>query len=127
MIRDAIRTVVEGMDLSAETACQVMKEIMTGSVTPGQVAAFAAGMRMKGEKEEEMKGFVCALRECGLRVAAPEGAVDLCGTGGDGTCTFNISTVASFVVAAAGVPVAKHGNRAVSSRSGSADMLLALG
>ncbi len=127
MIRDAISAVVERRDLSAETACQVMKEIMTGFATPGQVAAFAAGMRMKGEKEDEMKGFVTALRECGLRVAAPEGAVDLCGTGGDGACTFNVSTVASFVVSAAGVPVAKHGNRAVSSRSGSADMLQALG
>jgi len=127
MIREAISLVVERESLTEEMAHAVMSEMMDGSATPAQIASLITAMRMKGETEEELVGFVRAMRENAMRIAAPEGAVDLCGTGGDGLKTFNISTVASFVVAASGVPVAKHGNRSVSSRSGSADLLMALG
>lgn len=127
MIRDAINLGVQGKDLTAEMARASMLEMMNGSATPSQIASFITAIRMKGETEEELRGFVSAMRENVSGISAPEGAVDLCGTGGDGFNSFNISTVASFVVAAAGVPVAKHGNRSVSSRSGSADLLQALG
>ena len=127
MIREAIRQAVERRDLTMQVAHEVMHEMMAGIATQSQIASFVTAMRMKGETEEELLGFVTAMREDAVRISAPEGAVDLCGTGGDGSGTFNISTVSSFVVAAAGVPVAKHGNRAVSSRSGSADLLAALG
>ena len=127
MIREAIRDVVERHDLSCDVARSVMLEIIGGRATPSQVASFATAMRMKGETQEELKGFVLAMRQLATRVSAPEGAVDLCGTGGDGSGSFNISTASSFVVAAAGVPVAKHGNRSMSSRCGSADALAALG
>ena len=127
MIRDAIRQAVERKDLDSETSRIVMNEMMDGSATQGQIASFITAMRMKGETEDELFGFASAMREKSIRINSPDGAVDLCGTGGDGLNTFNISTVASFVVSAAGVPVAKHGNRSVSSRSGSADMLQALG
>lgn len=127
MIRDAIRLVVERKQLTAEQSRSVMLEMMSGTATPSQIASLITAMRMKGETEEELRGFVMAMRENAMRLAAPEGSVDLCGTGGDGLNTFNISTVASFVVAAAGIPVAKHGNRSVSSKSGSADLLSALG
>jgi len=127
MIREAIREVVERRDLPAQVAHDVMLELVRGQATPSQVASFVTAMRMKGETEEELRGFVLAMRELAARVRAPEGAVDLCGTGGDGSGSFNISTAASFVVAGAGVPVAKHGNRSMSSRCGSADVLSALG
>ncbi|MEM2839630.1 MAG: anthranilate phosphoribosyltransferase [Thermoplasmata archaeon] len=127
MIRDAIGLVVEGKDLDSQTAMQVMREIMAGVATPAQMGSFITAMRMKGETVAELTGFAMAMRESCAKIRSPPGAVDLCGTGGDGLNTFNISTVASFVVAAAGVPVAKHGNRSVSSRSGSADLLAALG
>ncbi len=127
MIQQAIREVIDGKDLGADVAQQVMREMMSGTSTSSQIAAFATAMRMKGETQEELLGFAKAMRESATPVSCPPNAVDLCGTGGDGCSTFNISTVSSFVVAAAGVPVAKHGNRAVSSRSGSADLLVALG
>ena len=127
MMREAISQVVEGRPLSSERARAVMHEMMSGSATDSQIASFMTAMRMKGETMEEIAGFARAMRESAAKVTAPEGAVDLCGTGGDGAGTFNISTVASFVVAASGVPVAKHGNRSVSSRSGSADLLEAMG
>lgn len=127
MIRDAIADVVDGKNLSTETARCVMSEMMSGTATPSQMAAFMTAMRVKGETEEELLGFVTEMRANVTRISAPKGSVDLCGTGGDGMCTLNVSTAASFVVASAGVPVAKHGNRSVSSRSGSADMLDALG
>lgn len=127
MIREAISQVVERRDLSADMAHSVMLEMMRGDATPSQVASFVTAMRMKGETKEELKGLVMAMREKAVKVVAPTDAVDLCGTGGDGSCSFNISTAASFVVAGAGVPVAKHGNRSISSRSGSADVLDALG
>jgi len=127
MIREAINLGVQGKDLTVEMARASMIEMMNGSATPSQIASLITAMRMKGETEEELLGFVSAMRENVSGISAPNMAVDLCGTGGDGLNTFNISTVASFVVAAAGVPVAKHGNRSVSSRSGSADLLQALG
>lgn len=127
MIQEAIAKVVERGNLSADEARQVMCEMIGGAATPSQIAAFITAMRMKGETEDELLGFVQAMRERCLRIDSPPGAVDLCGTGGDGKNTFNISTAASFVVAAAGVPVAKHGNRSVSSRCGSADVLSAMG
>ena len=127
MIREAIHEVVERHDLSTETARQIMLEMIRGEATQSQIASFVTAMRMKGETEQELKGFVMAMRELATVIAAPKGTVDLCGTGGDGFNSFNISTAASFVAAGAGVPVAKHGNRSVSSRCGSADVLSALG
>ncbi|UCE81456.1 MAG: anthranilate phosphoribosyltransferase [Methanobacteriota archaeon] len=127
MIQEGIRLAVEGRDLSSDAASEIMEEMMSGSASPSQVASFLTAMRMKGETKDELLGFVRTMRSRAGKVRAPDGAVDMCGTGGDGVNTFNISTAASFVVAATGVPVAKHGNKAVSSRSGSADMLSAMG
>ncbi|MDH4122471.1 MAG: anthranilate phosphoribosyltransferase [Thermoplasmata archaeon] len=127
MIREAIQQVVEGNPISLSMARSVMDEMMSGLATSSQIASFITAMRMKGETEEELLGFATAMRERSTKIRADECAVDLCGTGGDGLHTFNISTVSSFVVAACGVPVAKHGNKSVSSRSGSADLLDALG
>ena len=127
MIRDAIGQVVEGRSLSADMAREVMREMISGTATQSQMGAFLTAMRIKGETGDELRGFVIAMREACSRIEAPENAVDLCGTGGDGSNTFNISTASSFVVAAAGVPVAKHGNRSVSSKCGSADLLASLG
>jgi len=127
MIRDAISRVIEGGNLTTQEAREVMSEMMSGSATHSQMAAFLTAMRMKGETHEELLGFAQEMRANAVRISAPEGAVDLCGTGGDGKGTLNISTIASFVVASAGVPVAKHGNRSVSSKTGSADLLEALG
>ena len=127
MIQEGIRLAIEGKNLSSEMANHIMDEMMSGSAAPSQMAAFLTAMRMKGETRDELLGFVKCMRSKAIRVSAPEGAVDLCGTGGDGLSTFNISTVSAFVAASAGASVAKHGNRAVSSRSGSADLLMALG
>ncbi|MDR7438533.1 MAG: anthranilate phosphoribosyltransferase [Armatimonadota bacterium] len=128
MIREAIRKTVEGASLSAEEAERVMGEIMDGEATPAQIAALVVALRMKGETVEEMSGFARAMRMRAQRITPRVPVlVDTCGTGGDGARTFNISTTAAFVVAGAGVAVAKHGNRAVSSACGSADVLEALG
>lgn len=127
MIRDAISKAVQGKDLTIEQSSAAMKEIMEGRVAPSQVGSFATAMRMKGETEEELYGFASVMRERSVKINCPPGAVDLCGTGGDGTGTFNISTAASFAICSAGIPVAKHGNRSISSSSGSADVLAALG
>ena len=118
--------VVSGETLSEEEAGTAMRAIMDGEATPAQIGALLAGMAVRGETEDEVVGFARAMRERALPVRA-EGAVDTCGTGGDGASTFNISTVASFVVAACGVTVAKHGNRSSSGSCGSADVLEALG
>lgn len=126
MIQEAIARVVENQGLTTEMAREAMLEMMDGRATQNQIASFITAMRMKGETEGELLGFVLAMRGKSASFASPPGAVDLCGTGGDGAGTFNISTVASFVVAAAGIPVAKHGNRSVSSRCGSADVLSTL-
>ncbi len=127
MIREAISFAINKNDLPYETARQAMLEIMRGSATPAQIAAFLTALRMKGETIEEITACAAAMRECGLKLPHSLEVLDIVGTGGDEAFTFNISTVAAFVAAAAGVPVAKHGNRSVSSKCGAADVLEALG
>ncbi len=124
----AIRTVTEYHDLSVEDMTEVMRTIMTGGATPAQIGGFLIGLRMKGETVEEITAAVQVMRELASHVEVnAANLVDTCGTGGDARGTFNISTCAAFVAAAAGAHVAKHGNRSVSSRSGSADVLEAAG
>ena len=127
VVKAALAAVVEGRRLSMSEARTAMGSVMDGEATPAQLAALLVALRMRGETVEELAGFASAMRDRVLRVTAPEGAIDTCGTGGDGSNTFNISTAAALVVASAGVPVAKHGNRAMTSKSGSADVLEALG
>ena len=126
MIRETIARLVERQDLSSEEAEAVMGEIMHGEATPAQIAAYLMALRLKGETVDEITGSARAMKAHAVKVEARE-TVDTCGTGGDGLGTFNISTVAALVAAGAGVPVAKHGNRAASSCCGSADLLEALG
>jgi len=126
-VRAALAAIVEGRSLSTDEARLAMGAVMDGEATPAQLAALLVALRMRGETVEELAGFASAMRERVLRVEAPEGTVDVVGTGGDGSGTFNISTASALVVASTGVPVAKHGNRAITSRSGSADVLEALG
>ncbi len=128
MIREAIGKVVGGEDLSFREAQEVMEEIMSGEATPAQIGALLVALRMKGEKPEEIAGMAISMRRKAVPVRPRrKDLVDTCGTGGDGAGTFNISTAAAFVVAGAGLGVAKHGNRSVSSRCGSADLVEALG
>ncbi|HEX7345158.1 MAG TPA: anthranilate phosphoribosyltransferase, partial [Candidatus Limnocylindrales bacterium] len=126
-VRAALSTIVDGGSLTKDEARLAMGAVMDGEATPAQLAALLMGLRMRGETVEELAGFASAMRERSVRVTAPEGAIDVVGTGGDGSRTFNISTASALVVAAAGVPVAKHGNRAMTSKAGSADVLDALG
>ena len=123
----AVELVAGGGTLPAALAEAAMEELMDGRASPVQVAALLAMMRVRGETPEEVAAFARVMRTRAVHVEAPADAVDLCGTGADGLHTFNISTLASFVVAGAGAPVAKHGNRAITSRSGSADLIEALG
>lgn len=133
MIKEAIAKVVALQSLSEAEMIGVMQEIMGGEATPAQIGAFITALRMKGETIDEIVGAVKVMREkatfidTGVDTAGGEVLMDIVGTGGDGSGSFNVSTTTSFVVAAAGVPVAKHGNRAVSSHCGSADVLEALG
>ncbi|VAX18834.1 Anthranilate phosphoribosyltransferase [hydrothermal vent metagenome] len=128
MIKNAISKVIEGIDLTKDEMVAVMDQIMTGASSDAQIGSFLTALRIKGETIDEITGAVIVMREKALSVDAGEGpVVDTCGTGGDGVNTFNISTTSAFVTAGAGLTVAKHGNRAVSSASGSADVLKALG
>lgn len=127
MIQEAIHEVIEGQDLSFEAAKEVMNEIMSGETTPAQMAAFLTGLRMKGETIDEITACATVMREKALKLSPDFPVIDIVGTGGDEAGTFNISTTSAFVVAAGGVPVAKHGNRSVSSKSGAADVLERLG
>ena len=129
MIRENIQTLVEGTSLSGEASRQAMREIMAGQATQAQIAAFLTALRMKGETVEEITALAQVMRENCVRInpQVKGRLVDTCGTGGDKIKTFNISTAAAFVAAGAGVTIAKHGNRSVTSRSGSADVLEKLG
>ncbi|MDR1571207.1 MAG: anthranilate phosphoribosyltransferase [Clostridiales Family XIII bacterium] len=127
MIREAIHTLLDGGGLAAGEAREVMLEMMEGRATPAQMGAFLAAMRQKGETIDEITACASAMREKCVRLRPEADVLDIVGTGGDGLFSFNISTVSAFVVAAGGVPVAKHGNRSVSSKCGSADLLEALG
>src|SRR5919108_5020446 len=126
-IRDHIIQIVRGNDLSQEQAAEAMEEIMTGVATPAQIAAFLTALHLKGETEAEIAGMAEVMRDKATHVHHDGPLLDTCGTGGDASGTFNISTTASFVAAGAGATVAKHGNRAASSACGSADVLEGLG
>ena len=127
-VREALEKLVNRIDLSEAEMTDVMNQIMTGEATPLQVASFLTALRMKGECVEEVTGAARVMREKAYRVrVGTKTVLDTCGTGGDQKGTFNISTTSAFVVAGAGINVAKHGNRSVSSQSGSADVLAALG
>jgi anthranilate phosphoribosyltransferase len=126
-IQDAIKTIVGARDLRQDEAAAVMEQIMTGEATPAQIAAFLTALHLKGETDAEIAGMAEVMRDKAVRVPHDLPVLDTCGTGGDATNTFNISTAAAFVAAGAGVTVAKHGNRAMSSRCGSADVLEGLG
>lgn len=128
MIKEAITKAVEGVDLTREEARSAMETIMSGEATDAQIGGFLVAMRLKGETVEEIASFTQVMREKAVHVdAGTANVLDTCGTGGDGAHTFNISTITAFVAAGAGITVAKHGNRSVSSKCGSADVLTALG
>lgn len=128
MIKEALAKLADRVNLSADDAEEVMSEIMDGAATPAQIAAYLMGLRQKGETVEEIAGSARAMRARATRIrVGAQVVVDTCGTGGDGAHTFNISTTTAFVVAGAGITVAKHGNRSISSKCGSADVLSALG
>jgi anthranilate phosphoribosyltransferase len=129
MMQTAIHRVIEQQDLTREEAFNTMETIMSGDATPAQIGAFLVALRIKGETPSEIAGFAQSMRNKASKVTTThtEPLVDIVGTGGDGKHTINVSTLSSFVVAGAGVPVAKHGNRSVSSKCGAADVLMALG
>lgn len=127
MIREAIKMLVDKIDLSEVEMAECMREIMEGKATDAQIGAFLTGLRIKGETIDEITGAARIMREKAITIKAPEGVLDTCGTGGDMSHTFNISSTTAIIVSACGIPVAKHGNRSVSSQSGSADLLEALG
>ena len=127
-IQTAIKTVISGQNLGKQDMTDVMQQIMTGECTPAQIGGFLVGLRMKGESVEEISAAATVMRELSTRVTVDaKYLVDTCGTGGDASGSFNISTASAIVAAAAGAQVAKHGNRSVSSKSGSADVLEAAG
>jgi len=127
MIKEAIETIVNGGSLSFEQAAGVMEEIMSGMATPAQIAAFITALRIKGETVDEIAGLASVMRAKAIPVIVTPLVVDTCGTGGDNSSSFNISTAAAFIAAGSGLKVAKHGNRAMSSHCGSADVLEACG
>src|SRR5918912_2867412 len=126
-VKDALLKLVLGENLSRAEARAAMRSLVEGEATPSQIAAFAIALRMKGETPEEIAGLAEVMRDAATRVEAGPDVVDVVGTGGDGTGTFNISTLSALVVASAGGRVAKHGNRSITSACGSADFLEALG
>ena len=126
-LKSIIGKVATGATLTREEAVSAFDSMMSGEATPSQMGGLLMALRVRGETVEEITGAVSAMRSKMLRVSAPADAVDIVGTGGDGSGSVNVSTCASFIVAGAGVPVAKHGNRALSSRSGAADVLASLG
>lgn len=128
MLKESLGKLIQKVDLSEDEMVQATNEIMGGEASPAQIGGFLTALRIKGETVAEIAGAAKVMREKALKVnfKAPT-VIDTCGTGGDGSGTFNISTTTAFIVAAAGIPVAKHGNRAMSSRCGSADLLEALG
>lgn len=129
MIREGIQILIEGKDLTFEESGEIMREVISGQATNAQTAAFLTALRMKGEAVEELIAFASVMRENSCQIQPQVGGrlVDTCGTGGDKIKTFNVSTTAAFVITGAGVSVAKHGNRAVTSKSGSADVMEKLG
>jgi anthranilate phosphoribosyltransferase len=127
MIKEAINALVSGSSLSFEQAAAVMEEMMGGEATPAQIAAFITALRIKGETVDEIAGLASVMREKAVPVETTQPVIDTCGTGGDNCSSINISTAAAFVAAGAGLKVAKHGNRAMTSQCGSADVLEALG
>jgi anthranilate phosphoribosyltransferase len=126
-LKAAIGKIASGAKLTQEEAREAFGVIMSGEATPAQIGAFLMGLRLRGETIDEISGAVATMRDKMTKVEAPPGAIDVVGTGGDGSGSLNISTASAFVVAGAGVPVAKHGNRNLSSKSGAADTLTALG
>jgi anthranilate phosphoribosyltransferase len=126
-LKSIIGKVATGATLSREEAASAFDSMMSGEATPSQMGGLLMALRVRGETVDEITGAVSAMRSKMLRVTAPKDAVDIVGTGGDGSGSVNVSTCASFIVAGAGIPVAKHGNRALSSRSGAADVLSSLG
>ena len=127
MIRQALSMLTTNVDMSEDEMSVCIEEIMEGRATPAQIGAFLTGLRMKGETVDEITGAARAMIKKAVAIKAPEGTLDTCGTGGDMSGTFNVSTISGLIVSACGVPVAKHGNRSVSSSTGSADVLEALG
>lgn len=127
MIKEAIYKLVNKENLTLDETQEVMDEIMSGNTTNAQIASFITALRMKGETIDEITGCAMVMRKRGLKLSHEGDVLDIVGTGGDEAYTFNISTISSFIISAAGIPVAKHGNRSVSSKCGSADVLEALG
>ncbi len=127
VLKELIGKLADGVPLTRKEAENAFSVIMSGEATPSQIGAFLMGLRVRGETVEEIAGAVSVMRAKMLKVEAPVEAMDIVGTGGDASGTYNVSTAAAFIVAGAGVPVAKHGNRAISSKSGAADALAALG
>ncbi len=128
MIKSTIEKLIAKENLSLEESYSLMKKFMNGEANNSQISAILTALKSKGEVKEELAGFIKAMREKSIKVKAENpNTIDVCGTGGDGSGTFNISTAAAIVVAGAGIPVAKHGNKSISSKSGSADVLVDLG